>query len=526
MSKNSKKRRDAKGKKAKRMHTTLGEHHRVKKTLVPPLNRLPGERKFSRWLDERVPEMLWACLVRAVLLRDEALEAFRGVALIAREFTGSSAVLSEIIPTQSNLAAGYPELISRIVQIVGRYPLGYAALRPLIAIESLPGRELWIAALGMEPDPQELNVLADAIPEFLDHQSEESTDVRWLLVLYGGLSHKIHYPESMSERVDSIRLYPNHGDMRRVRPSIRASEPIVWMPLGGGDPVFPWSPQFWQECHSRTPCLIVEPEAVKVPEPKAADIGPRVGQALNDVSDHWIETSTSTAVDAVHEGTFTFVLYALTCLLEMVGVNRLGIAGRLLLRTLADCRITLAYLQHKNDPNLWAKFRKYGVGQAKLALLKLEEAVKPPHSISMETLKRLANEDVWQEYADIDLGNWAGIDLRKMAEESGTKDVYDAHYGWNSGFAHGHWSAMRDVTLTTCLNPLHRLHRVPAGGERGLGDVVPDAVEIVEAMIVDLLRAYPGASISLHKPVSASIAEAPPASEGTESPPIARGASE
>jgi hypothetical protein len=261
---------------------------------------------------------------------------------------------------------------------------------------------------------------------------------------------------------------------------------------------------------------------VKVPEPKAADIGPRVVQALNDVSNHWIEASTSTAVDAVHEGTFTFVLYALTCLLEMVGVNRLGIAGRLL-RTLADCRITLAYLQHKNDPDLWAKFRKYGVGQAKLALLKLEEAAKPPHSISMETLKRLANEEVWQEYSDIDLGNWAGIDLRKMAEESGTKDAYDAHYGWNSGYAHGHWSAMRDVTLTTCLNPLHRLHRVPAGGERGLGDVVPDAAEIVEAMVVGLLRAYPGASISLSKP--APSAEVPPTSEGTESPPAASGPS-
>ena len=463
-----------------------------------------------------MPEMLWACLVRAVLPRDDALEAFRGVALIAREFIDSPAVLSEIIPTHSNLAARHPELIPRIIQIVGKYPLGYAALRPLIALESLPGRDRWIDALGMEPDPQELNALADAIPEYLDHQSEESTDVRWLLVLYGGLSHKVQYHESMSDRVDSIRLFPNHGDMRKVRPSIRASEPMVWMQPGDGDPVFPWSQQFWQECHSRTPCFIVEPEAVKVPEPKAADIGPRVVQALNDVSDHWINTATSTAVDAVHEGTFTFVLYALTCLLEMVGVNRLGIAGRLLLRTLAECRITLAYLQHKNDPDLWGKFRKYGVGQAKLALLKIEEASKPPHSISMETLRRLANEDVWQEYSDIDLGNWAGVDLRKMAEDSGTKDVYDAHYGWNSGFAHGQWAAMRDGTLTTCLNPLHRLHRVPAGGERGMGDVVSDAAEIVESMIVGLLRAYPGASISLGKP-----AEAPPASEGTESPPAA-----
>jgi hypothetical protein len=108
-----------------------------------------------------------------------------------------------------------------------------------------------------------------------------------------------------------------------------------------------------------------------------------------------------------------------------------------------------------------------------------------------------------------------------MAEDSDTKDVYDAHYGWNSGFAHAQWSAMRDVTLTTCLNPLHRLHRVPAGGERGLGDVVPDAAEIVESMIVGLLRAYPGASISLGKPADASSAEAPPTSEGAESPPAA-----
>ena len=222
----------------------------------------------------------------------------------------------------------------------------------------------------------------------------------------------------------------------------------------GGDPVFPWSLQFWQECHSRMPCLIVEPEAVKIPEPKAADIGPRIIQALSDVSNHWITTSTSTAVDPVHEGTFTFVLYALTCLLEMVEANRLGIAGRLLLRTIADCRITLAYLMYKNDPELWAKFHRYGIGQAKLALLKINEAANPPHGISKEKLERLANEDVWQEFVDIDLGNWAQIDLRKMAEESGTKDVYDSHYGWTQ-------DSLTATGLPCATNSLKRSLRVP-----------------------------------------------------------------
>lgn len=208
----------------------------------------------------------------------------------------------------------------------------------------------------------------------------------------------------------------------------------------------------------------------------------------------------------MHEGTFTFVLYALTCLLEMIGMNRKRVSGRLLLRTLTECRITLAYLQKKNDAELWAKFRRYGTGQAKLVLLKINEAAKPPHSISLETLERLANEDVWQEFVDIDLGNWAGVDLRKMAEESGTKDVYDAHYGWNSGFSHGHWAAMRDATLTWCLNPLHRGHRIPSAGPRNLGDVVPDAIELVETMIRGLLQAYPGAEVSLHKPPSSNPA--------------------
>ena len=515
VSKNSKKRRDAKAKKAKSLHTTLAQHKRVKKTLVPPLNTFsPGVRRFSHWTDDRVPELLWACLVRGVLPRHEALEVFREVALIAREFVDSTGSLSEIIPSQSNLAERHPDIIPRIVKIVTKYPLGYAALRPLIAIESLPGRDLWIAALGLEPDPNELNALADAMPEFLGHQTEHSTDVRWLVVLYGGLSHKIHYQATMAERVNEIIHYPNHGDLRKVRPSIRASEPIAWMGSDGREPAFPWSEIFWRECHKRTACIVVEPEGAEVNQYKPRDIGPRVIQALNEVSNHWIETSKTTAVDAAHEGSFTFVLYALTCLLEMVGRNRLLISGRLLLRTVAECRITFAYLLHKNDPELWKKFRAYGTGQAKLVLLKMKEIEKPPHSISMEALERLANEDVWQEYVDIDLGNWAGADLRRMAEESGTKGIYDAHYGWSSGYLHGQWAAMRDVTVTTCLNPLHRVHRVPAGGDRGLGDVVPDAVEIVEAMIGDLLRVYPGTAISLHKDVP-SMTPSAAASEDT-----------
>lgn len=504
MSKNSKKRRDAKVKTAKRMHTTLEQHQRHKSKLVPPLNRVPGPMTRTNWLSERVPEMLWACLVRAVLPRDEALQIFREVALIAKEFRELELQPHALLPTHTNLAALHPQLIPRIVQLVAKRPLGYAALRPLLAIESLPGREHWLAAVGSEADPMEFNTLADAIVEFYDHQSQESTDVRWLLMLFPILAHRLHFPAEMEERVTEVLDFPNRGDMRAVRPFIRAGEQSLWVMADSKQVTFEWSAQFWRECHHRTPCLLGDSEPTAEAQPQSQEFVPLVVSAITALSQHWFETATTTTIDAAHEGTFTFVLYALTCLLELSGANRTRITGRLLLRTLTECRITLAYLQKKNDPELWAKFRRYGAGQAKLAFLKLSEAEKAPHSISLEALERLANEDMWQEFVDIDLGQWAGADLRKMAEESDTKGVYDAHYGWTSGYAHGHWSAMRDATLTTCLNPLHRGHRVPSPQKRRQGDTLSDAVELVEAMITGLLKAYPGAEIILRDPAAAS----------------------
>jgi hypothetical protein len=499
MSKNSKKRRDANAKAAKAVHSTLSQHQRQKNRLIPPLNQMPVPMSHLNWLHDRMPEMLWACLVRAVLPRDEALQVFREVALIGKELSDSTAHPDMLLPSHTNLAEHQRQLIPRIVRIIIQRPLGYAALRPLVAIESLPARDRWITAVGVEPDPNELNALADAIVEFFDHQSEQSTDVRWFLVLFIGLAGRLHFPSTMEERTRELLDFPHRGDMRSVRPFIRSTEPILWMLTSGDMPKFQWSAQFWKECHQRTPCLYGDPETSAAPQPPSDVVQPVVLRAIALLSEHWFATSQTTAVDAMHEGTFTFVLYALTCLLEMLGANRTRITGRLLLRTLTECRITMTYLQRKNDPELWGKLRRYGAGQAKLALLKLSEATKPPHSISLASLERLANEDIWQEFVDIDLGHWAGADLRKMAEDSGTKDVYDAHYGWTSGFAHGHWSAMRDTTLTICLNPLHRAHRIPAPSKRIHGDVVPDAIEVVEAMIAGLLDAYPGATISLRQ---------------------------
>jgi len=509
MGKNSRRRREEKAKKNKPIETPLSGHHRVGRKLIPPLNRLPN-MQHSRWSFERMPELLWASLVRAVLPRSEALQIFRRIAkefrtaVLAGNFTSEQS-----LPSHTNLQKYHPQLIPVIVATVVAHPLGYAALRLLSFFEHLPARDEWLTAINAERIDGDLDVLADAVAQYLWHQSEPATDVRWFCVTTVAIAGKFRFPEKLADRVESLRLFPDHGDMRQVRPFIRSTEMVLWV-LNEHD--FKWSESFWRECHEKTLCIPGEAPAIEPPIPESQEVGPLVTLAINEVAVHWIATAKTTEVDPVHEGAFGFVLYALRALVELVGRTRQRIAGRLLLRTIVECRITLAYLMAKNDPALWAKYRHYGSGQAKLALLKIAEAAQPPHSVSSEILQQIANEDVWQEYVDIELGHWAGADLRKMAEESGTKDVYDAQYGWNSGFVHGQWAAVRDTALTTCLNPLHRLHRIPLNGLRDSGDTFPDARTIVQGMITDLSKLYPGLDVDLFRAPSQSApgeAEAP-----------------
>jgi len=155
-------------------------------------------------------------------------------------------------------------------------------------------------------------------------------------------------------------------------------------------------------------------------------------------------------------------------------------------RCVLECYVTLAYLIKRGDQTLWQSYRVYGAGQAKLSFLKFTQNEELPTYVSVQTLELLANEDRWQEYLKIDLGHWDKSNLRQMSEVAGVKSEYDVFYSWPSAYAHGQWGAVRDSVLATCLNPLHRLHRIPRTSARTLDDVVPDVCLLVDK-ILDLV---------------------------------------
>lgn len=61
-----------------RMRTALGDHNQVGKNLIPPFLNMPGGKmQPSSWMNDRLPEMLWACLIRSAFPQDKALAYFR-----------------------------------------------------------------------------------------------------------------------------------------------------------------------------------------------------------------------------------------------------------------------------------------------------------------------------------------------------------------------------------------------------------------------------------------------------------------
>ncbi len=429
-------------------------------------------------MNDRLPEMLWAILIRQGFGQEKALGQFRRVL----NFIGNHPKKSELHDlTLTGISKLDHALRSELVAFIAEPPPTNAVLQTLLLFENLPAREVWAEAL-QAPNP-DLGLLMSAVGSTLWHQSQEATDCRWLRATAQIIAGRLHIPQEM---VKEWLGYPNEGDQQSVRPSIRATE-MAQNPLDPPD--LTWPKAFWKEAWEHTPCI-----QLREPQPQAEIevlvTRDRVRNVVGDLRAHWEATHTTTAIDAKHDGVFGMAFYSLQILDELMGIGvGTQILGRLGLRTILELRINLRFLVLQNDDDLWRKWRKYGAGQAKLSALKFDENIEAPRHINVENLERIANEDLWEEFVEIPLSGWSGLDLRKISERGDVKDAYDQYYSWTSGYAHGMWGAVRESCFCTCGNPLHRIHRYPQ--MQILPDVVEDAAELVDAILDELHTVFP-----------------------------------
>ncbi|MBW4490220.1 MAG: hypothetical protein KME12_20760 [Trichocoleus desertorum ATA4-8-CV12] len=466
-------------------YSTIAQHKAQGKNLLPPLAEVPNT-KFISWLSERLPEMLWVTLLITHLPREHALEIFRKIADYIFKLPEEEK-FSNI--THSGLAKLSPNRLEHFLEFFMSDPTCKKALSPLLLLKTLPAYDHWAEFLSNGEAQPSWEALMDAVANTLDHQSQAATDCRWVRVLCMMTAGKLRFPASLEETAKGIAYYPEYGDLAQVRPSIRSSEGA----LSSLDVVAntDWPQEFWKHCLSETPCFPIN--FSKAHENLVVGTSrERLQQVRELLIEHCYSTTDTSAVDARHDTLFGLAFYCLDLMEELLRIgNSQSIMGRTALRTIVECYITLAYLVHKNDVELWKAYRVFGAGQAKLTFLKLNEAELQPSYVDIEALEHLANEDMWQEFLPINIGHWEKTNLRQMSEVAGVKDIYDRFYSWTSTFLHGHWGAVRNTVFDTCGNPLHRLHRIPRTSSQLLPDVIPDGCELIDKILGLVSVVYP-----------------------------------
>ena len=476
-------------KKQQKNYSTIKDHKHQGKKLIPTWRQIPNFQTVS-WVNDRLPDMLWAILLVKLLPREQALNDFWQIIKYI-DTLPKDEKFGDI--THTGLSKLPTIHLDKVLSIITSRQEQKQALAPLLLLDELPAREAWAKVLEVDEVYIDWEPLMIAVAHTLGHQSQESTDCRWLRVFCAMVAYEFPSPRDQ-ETKDGIAFYPNVGDLRAIRPSIRAFENALTTEekLSGTDTErLAWADKFWDKCLVKTPCF--QPNS-KFTEADISTVTTkeRLDEVYNLLVEHTYNTQITSGVDARHDAVLGIGLYCLRLLGELLQVGSCNsISVRTNLRTIAECYITLAYLAKKDDVELWQSYRIYGAGQAKLVFLKLDESTDEPSYVDVQTLEQLANEDMWQEFLKIDLGHWGNTNLRKMSTEADVKYIYDQFYDWTSAFAHGHWGAIRDSVFETCINPLHRLHRIPRQSARTLPDVVPDACQLVDKILEVISKLYP-----------------------------------
>lgn len=457
-----------------------------KKKLVPPLMQIEGVQLVS-WANDKLPDMLWAALILEALPREEALVLFRKIIAKAREFIDRQDVFIQ----HTDLTKLKDDEFDIIMTDVMQDKKAVEALNSLLLFAELPDKSHWERHIQPDPENKGHN-LSQAILPCLDAKSQETTDLTWLKVSFMAVQQRIHFPvpEETTDGHDlgaEISGYPNVGDMRAVRPSIRSFELVL--PIT--EETKAWADTFWASCWEGS-----DPAPARdFKSKKVYDTSPIINELIEkqqQIEENFYRTASHNPSDARQYLIHTLTSYALyQCLAICRGDIHRRAEGIILLRVMAEAVMTFSYLCKKDEEELWVSYENYGRGKAKEAFVKYLEMDEVPRFVDMKELDLLVNEARWLEFQDIDLSHWDKTNLRKMSEECGLKDLYDKYYILPSAYIHAHWTALDNLMLCFNLNPLHRCKKVMFGMNLRYKSTIYDALVVLNKALEVFNKEYP-----------------------------------
>lgn len=454
--------------------------------ISPLVNGLEDVLILNSWSMERVPEYIWCALILDAYGREKGLEyCYYIIEYIAKSCHDiHSLKMSSVIKSGNSVQQ---QIYNKILSIVNN-----EVLSPLTAVIdrelSVPFFESFYCPLY--PLENRIQKLESITKKYYPTQSYEAADIQYLVALYKVLSGKLHLSVGGPD-VDAMNHYPitphDSQIMKLYRACIKNIESIQ-MP---DDRIDEFVNVFWERMSKMTDCTLA---ALKFKKEKRnyKNFIEKTKDALNYINICQKEKSVSDDKFSVAFGSLS---YAFKTFAEVVD-HDLGntIIGRQSARIIIEVYIMMKYLFMKEAeiPEIWKKYKAYGIGKYKLILLKLREGMGNETTHVVEPiLNALVNESLLEEFTEIDLKYFDKQAIREKAISVGEKDLYDVAYDYDSNYAHGLWGAVRESSMLSCGNVFHNYHSVPdATDSQNLTDVTFDCHKYLTKLILFVNGSY------------------------------------
>lgn len=528
------KKKNKRTKSKKRHNSSLKQHKRDGKQLIPPFMTIPNTT-LTYWLRDDLPDMLWLamlCTKHKDVGMVMARKVFDMVERVLKEEYGDMDNVPKDIFVNGKLTSFdtlpdklRPKVVSGL-KLLGIYetvfPRTFAvALSRYNTVA--PARWLW-----EYPEPaggyqeSELNTAEDLLKETIEtawsghNQVSTWAKIATTSALFSAGRIKLT-KEIADDWASLLPRYPNNlseDERKRVESSMRAMYiSTTMLSKDSGSATLKWARQFWRANWKLYECETGDTgETMTAGDQKTLlQFTKQLEKHVEQLSQEFYAVASDTDPDLYdpsrHEVLSGIVARMLRAVSAAVYNPHMWSMehGSGVIRGLIEARIIFAWLVQKGDPNLYDKFKDYGRGHLKLLKLHLEEyqdkqsSPSPELAKLIENLGGLVNMDISEEFQNIRLdANFAGnTNTRKMAEEVGLEDDYRFIFAPASAAAHGEWSAVDQFALEVCTNPLHKGHRLP---RRGNGvRLGPQLMEIALDQLDDLVSRYKTAMVQEKK---------------------------
>lgn len=464
----------------------LSDHIFKNGKFTTPFNSIMTELEDDKsWTYGRLPEYLWIGLILNQYGREYGLyklyRIMKELQALAPDMRTPR--ISEILSLDELVQ---DKLFKQIVDITSTEVL--APLTLIFTISKTPIFSKWFYHNDISLEERQKKI-TETMKTIMDHQSFESTDIRFIVLYFKILSGKLHLSK---DQLDLILRYPTlpHTDeeMKAIRPSVRSLEMMILLLEEANKK---YLNEFWSCISKMTECSLF---LVQFEEEKAnIDL---FMEKLHDVFGYLLNLFTaSDPLNVKMNVILGIATYSYKRFKEVYDHKLFNsISGRSSVRILIENYIMLKYLilNEASHENIWRDFQYYGIGSYKLVLTRYREneEIKSSH-FDKTYIEALVNEFKIEESINMDTSYFGNSNIRIKAESVDEKELYGLYYDYDSSFEHGLWGAIRESALLKCNNPTHQYHCVPdIEDQTVLKSVLPDCIMVMKKILSFLNDIY------------------------------------